>query len=419
MQVKKTFFVLLIALVLVVGTVVVVSMNQEGKDSDVAYSATTEYSDETKEIYGKFTAKTTIELLKGRKSNTCYSPVSLYSVLCMAAEGNGRLADEIVSALGVKSVEDIRDSFISFGEPKNENNKIVLLNSVWANEKDITRINQEVADNLVSFYHCEVFHEVFKSDNINSWVSENTNGLIKNIVDKEIEYSKLLLINTLYFKGGWNEQFEDAGKDTFNISTFEKVEAEYIERKADVNIYIKGDDYLAVPYSVGDGAEMIFILPDGNVKLDDIIEEDVINEVMASMSAAEDSTNVENIMKTAMARISIKIPKFSIENTFGSKEIKTALVKMGIENMADVSSVLDMNETTGLAGNDYDIIQKTKITLNEEGIEGAASTIISGVTAGGNVEYEDMNVTLDRPFAFILEKDGMPLFIGTVYNPAE
>jgi len=87
--------------------------------------------------------------------------------------------------------------------------------------------------------------------------------------------------------------------------------------------------------------------------------------------------------------------------------------------MADVSSVLDMNETTGLAGNDYDIIQKTKITLNEEGIEGAASTIISGVTAGGNVEYEDMNVTLDRPFAFILEKDGMPLFIGTVYNPAE
>ena len=62
------------------------------------------------------------------------------------------------------------------------------------------------------------------------------------------------------------------------------------------------------------------------------------------------------------------------------------------------------------------VIQKAKIKLNEKGTKAAAATAVAtyGTTA---VPKEDPVIRLDKPFFYmILDEDGIPLFMGTIYN---
>ena len=47
-------------------------------------------------------------------------------------------------------------------------------------------------------------------DKINAWIEDNTNGLIKKMIDKLNDNTVMLLINAIYFKGKWKSQFEES-----------------------------------------------------------------------------------------------------------------------------------------------------------------------------------------------------------------
>ena len=66
-----------------------------------------------------------------------------------------------------------------------------------------------------------------------------------------------------------------------------------------------------------------------------------------------------------------------------------------------------------------DILQKAKVILNEHGTKAAA---VTGITFNTTAFMPDPTpeVYLDRPFLFVIaDADGIPLFMGTVENPAE
>ena len=48
---------------------------------------------------------------------------------------------------------------------------------------------------------------------INEWVDTNTNGKIEKIVDRIDPQTLLFLINAIYFKGNWQDEF-DPSRDT-------------------------------------------------------------------------------------------------------------------------------------------------------------------------------------------------------------
>ena len=68
-----------------------------------------------------------------------------------------------------------------------------------------------------------------------------------------------------------------------------------------------------------------------------------------------------------------------------------------------------------------DVVQKTKIELTEAGTKAAAVTSVVMMAKTAMItETMRKEVYLDRPFAFLIMKEGLdvPLFAGVVENPA-
>ena len=65
------------------------------------------------------------------------------------------------------------------------------------------------------------------------------------------------------------------------------------------------------------------------------------------------------------------------------------------------------------------VVQKTEITVDENGIRADAGTIVHGVYGGVMGVQSPFHMTLDRPFLFII-RDNVTralLFAGVVTNP--
>ncbi|ELR50278.1 hypothetical protein M91_09555, partial [Bos mutus] len=132
---------------------------------------------------------------------------------------------------------------------------------------------QEYMDNVQKFYLASVESADFKNaaeesrKMINSWVESQTNGRIKNLFPQNsLNGSVLVLVNAVYFKGQWQEEFKKENtveekfwlnKDTskpvrmmkqtnhFNFVSLEDVQAKILE----------------IPYKGGE-LSMMVLLPD-------------------------------------------------------------------------------------------------------------------------------------------------------------
>ena len=81
-----------------------------------------------------------------------------------------------------------------------------VANKIYA--KDDFKINKEFVNNLAKYFRSEIeltdFSKAPESAiKINSWVSNNTNNKINNIIDPASisTLTKIILINTIYFNG--------------------------------------------------------------------------------------------------------------------------------------------------------------------------------------------------------------------------
>lgn len=59
-----------------------------------------------------------------------------------------------------------------------------------------------------------------------------------------------------------------------------------------------------------------------------------------------------------------------------------------------------------------------RLIIDEKGVTGAAYTFLAADGAAEPGELEEVELTLDRPFLFVVTNhEGLPLFLGTVRNP--
>lgn len=135
-----------------------------------------------------------------------------------------------------------------------------------------------------------------------------------------------------------------------------------------------------------------------------MLDEKFLNEILSISS--DDKEKKEGLVK-------LKMPVFSIECDWSSL-LKDTLRDYGVKELFQ-----SPNWQNGIEGTSVDIKQKTKFVLDEEGIEAAAATSMQVAFAVDNKEKPELELTVDRPFLYVLMKEDVPLFIGTVYNPAE
>jgi serpin B len=246
---------------------------------------------------------------------------------------------------------------------------------------------------------------------VNLWVKENTEGLIKNVLSPAMVdiLTRLIIVNAIYFKGAWKQRFDiSKTKDyDFHLLNSSSVEVPFMTSEDDQFISsFDGFKVLCLPYKQGDDERefsLYIFLPDAKDGLLDLID-----NVTSNSECLEDMLPYE---KVEVGKF--RIPKF---NFSVGVDIKKLLMELGLV-LPFKGGLTKMVECEDLFVSD--IVQKSFIEVNEKGTTAAAATEVSRIMETGIRTPTLVDFVADHPFLFMIRDDfnGTILFTGQVLNP--
>lgn len=345
--------------------------------------------------------------LNDKEENLFFSPWSILSAFSVVYEGaNGQTADEIASALYLPRDDSKRqNSFESLQQdlnPSGTEYELANANALWI--KKGFDIKQDYVDTAKKHYDSKIADAEFPQDEpvIDSWVENQTNGKITDLVKgKTDEMTRLVITNAIYFKGSWVSQFNQNQTSPANFTTnsgvvqvpmmYQKHRFEYAE---DGTMQV-----LKMPYK-GERLSMMILLPKGGASLDTITAQDI------------KSWNDKMTQDTVYTYI----PRFKMETKYDLTSIMKDLgVKTAFDpNSADLSGIADVKPNNLYIGF---AIHKAYVDVNEVGTEAAAATGIGVELSSAPVN--PIIFRADHPFVFLIqdEQSGLVLFMGKLTNP--
>jgi serine protease inhibitor len=344
--------------------------------------------------------------------NAFISPSSVAFALSMAYNGAaGQTRDAMAKALELQgtSVEEVNRANAALmaslmeAEPGVE---LSIANSLWA------KAGFEFKDEFMAanreFYSAEVtaldLLAPGASKTINDWVSENTKGKIPEIVPDRLDpLTILLIINAIYFKGLWDEPFDEAltKEQPFTLLDGSKKPVQLMSQGGDYP-YFEGDGLQAISLPYKDKrVSMIVILPD---------EDSSLAELCRDLDAETWEAWVSRLSKRTGT---IALPRFRVEYEAGLNDALTAL-GMGIAftDRADFGNLCDDPARIS------EVKHKTFVEVNEEGTEAAAATVVGIVTTAAPIQ-RPFRMVVDRPFLCAIRDNetGTVLFMGAIVDP--
>jgi Serine protease inhibitor len=324
--------------------------------------------------------------------NLLLSPYSLYELMSMIYNASGGTTEQQIKdflTLPVKEETNInskalRDNLVASKEIVSISNGVFMRNDFSFSN----RIDSEFINPLKNYYDAEIKKTPFDNETvteINNWIKSKTNGMITKMLDEIPEEAVMYLINAVYFKGEWQNQFkeEDTFKELFNNKMVDMMHRYY----TDFLYYSeKGVKVIQLPYQ-DKYAMNIYLKDDGeyeNIDIKDLTEK------------------LNGSYKQEISKLSL--PKFTYE---------TPLILFN-DYLSDID-IFDQSTNLDIIGENIyvsKIIHKAKIIVNEKGTEAAAVTIGGMETASAPADI--INFVVDKPFIYtIVHKDtGTILFIG-------
>lgn len=239
--------------------------------------------------FSEFSSQLTKSLIEENdKNNISYSPASIYFSLAILNVGSQKITNqEITNLLGLDfsilsnrksensqealKIENLISKIISDIEKSSDlNTKIYTTESI---KKDYLETIQTVFKSLAETVS---FDDPEKAGNlINEWIKQKTNGRIENLIDhsKINQNTKLILINSIYFKGEWEIKFDERATNyrLFYLENGKNIDVKMMYRKYRAEIY-ENEEYTSLIRNFkNSNMTGIFILPSKNVPLTEFI----------------------------------------------------------------------------------------------------------------------------------------------------
>jgi serpin B len=344
--------------------------------------------------------------------NVFISPLSVSMALGMALNGAAGDTEEAMrqtlafSGMTMEEIDECYQSLIALLRTLDGTVDFRIANSIWY--RDVLSFEAEFFNACSTHFDATVrglnFSDPGSADIINSWVREQTNDRILEIVDKPIDPLLIMfLINAIYFKGTWTHQFDPARTqdDSFYLPNGSTVTCRMMNQEESSSYtYFQGDGFEALDLAYGrDLFSMSIILPRQGVDVDSII---------AQLSG---ETWDDWMDRFGGWRGEVRIPKFQLEYDL---ELKDVLSQLGMGIAFDPYDA-DFTRMYNLGGVFISKVKhKTFVKVDEVGTEAAAVTSVeTGVTSGPPVFYAR------RPFVFAIREkhSNTILFIGKIYDP--
>jgi len=399
------------------GTGVALSEKQRDTSPDVSTSDSTKLVEDNSEF-----AFDLYQALRQQKGNLFYSPYSISLALAMTYAGarggtEQQMADtlhfELQQALLHPAFNALDLELASRGEgAKGKDDKgfrLHIVNAIWG-QNDYKFLNQFL-DVLAVNYGAGLRLLDFISEpeqsriTINNWVSDQTEGKIKDLIPQGVidDLTRLVLTNAIYFNAAWLNPFENelTSDRAFHLLEGDDVTVPMMTQTNSFG-YATGDGYQAVEL-LYDGSElsMIILLPNSGQ----------FESFQNSLNAAL----VDHIVSDLQSRqVSLTMPKFEFESEFSLADTLAAMgMPMAFSDEADFSGMTGNRELTI-----SDVLHKSFVSVDEAGTEAAAATaVVVGLTSAPE---QPVQVTVDRPFIFLIRdiETGTILFVGQVVNPS-
>ncbi|SHN61637.1 serpin B [Butyrivibrio hungatei DSM 14810] len=418
---KKMLISVILSATLVAGTIMgcgtQVPQEQPGSDSSVADNNP---SQEITITPNPDFNKSLIEFVEQNgfsQENYMVSPTSFRAALALAASGaDNETKDQILAAMGFSSMEEVNawynsvnssiDNFDSLlkeakkdfkenkewygDDAKEPDGTFQMANSIWSNTDASGKLSKDYIKYVQKNYDAEAENvdSSHITNKVNSWINNKTKGLIPEISGNMSDVA-VALVNTVYLRTSWLESFSNYSttQDDFTTIDGSTVRKDFMQQTNSFKYY-EDEKGKFVVLPMNGGINAVFILGE----VDDI------------MDKLEDATYEE---------VDVKLPKFEIESSFSNNELIDYMVSQGatlpFTEDADFS-VMSKDMSLVIS----DIIQKTKVKVDEDGIEAAAATAIMMKESAMEIN-EIKEFHADQPFKFMILTDSEtpePLFCG-------
>ncbi|MFB9843091.1 serpin family protein [Mucilaginibacter ginsenosidivorans] len=343
-------------------------------------------------------------------TNLFISPLSVSMALGMTANGaNGQTLTDMRSTLGFNDfsedqVNSYYNKLVTQLPQLDPNTTLKIANSIWYDKK-FSVLPQFIKTDS-TYFNARVQSLDFKAPasvtTINDWVSNQTNGKIKELLQEISDDEVMFLVNAIYFKSTWKSKFDPANtrKLPFYNDGTNSVQADFMQDDISYNAYTDNNvQLIELPYS-NEKYSMVIALPNENKTLADLIP--MLNS---------DNWN-DWVSKLSPTKRSIYIPKFTFTYSVNLNSTLTNLgMGVAFTKAADFTRI-------NPAGNLLitKVLHKAYVGVDESGTEAAGAT---SVGVGTTTAQQPMLV--NKPFVFVIRemKTGLILFTGTVNDPTQ
>ena len=338
--------------------------------------------------------------------NYFISSFSISTALSMVMNGASEESQQgFIETLGLggTSPEEINEAYKSLANYIYALDPTVTLNianSNWYSE-DFT-ISSNFDSTLSAFYDAELFEKDFDDaetlTGLNRWVEEETNGKIKNILNEISPDDVMFLINAIYFKAIWTNQFDPNTTASLPFVLNQGQAVDVPTMVAEVKHWWSYDNelksqFIEIPYG-NESYAFTIIMPDDPEDVDGLVSRldvDRLKDVL-----------VDSITLTR----ELYLPKFQLDF---KADLVDLLVEMGmplrgLDNLFEEELPLAISK----------VIHQSFLEVNEEGSEAAAATVV-----GIELTSAPAATLINQPFIFLIRErnSGTILFSGKLLDP--
>lgn len=352
--------------------------------------------------------------LRHAEGNLFFSPLSISTALAMTYAG-ARGNTEIQMAATLRFALEQEALHPAFASLENRlravqelgNIQLAVANSLWP-QIGYTFLKEFIL--LTEKYYGAVINPVEYGDpegarkKINRWVELKTEDKIKDLIPPRLidELTTLVLVNAIYFKGNWANQFDPGltKEATFWVTKDEESEVPTMNQQKEFG-YAESENLqvLELPY-VGSDLSMVVLLPkmiDGLAELEDTLTKESLEKWTSNLWETEVRVSLPVFKMSGMFMLGGTLASMGMTDAFGSS--------------ADFSG-MDGSKSLAIS----EVVHKAFIEVNEEGTEAAAAT---AVVMARSIPPPQPTFRANHPFVFLIRESntGSILFLGRVANP--
>jgi serine protease inhibitor len=345
--------------------------------------------------------------------NVLLSPLSVQTALLMAHNGaEGSTQAQILDAMGgtTYTAADLNQAYRDMAQLLQQSGhpEVTIANGYFYDDNRI-KVEDDFLSTLSESYDASAqildFREATASvDAINTWVEQQTNGKIKDLLQQITDDDLAFLINALYFKADWSTGFAEEATfpGPFTTADGSEVEVEYVN--ADRRFTT----------AVHDGLQLVDLpFRDSTFSLSLVQPEEAEEGWPATFTTERWRSMYEHVI---YGRAMVFFPKLklSYKNDLIASLKQLGMTDAFIPQLADFSAM--GQPLTGPTIYISQITHNAVLEIDEKGAEGAAATSIGFSTTSAPPMFR-----FDEPFVLVLRHipTNTMLFVGYVADPGQ